>query len=249
MFTINKSHKNITMETIDTYWKKGFNEVEGWLSEGIIHPLKAISEFQIGRNIEGGILEIGVHHGRLLIALALLSRESETTVGIDVFDSQHLNIDHSGYGNYQIAYDNIKKYCNPSNKVELITKDSLSINTLEIHKLIEDYGPFRIIGIDGGHTAEHTYNDLIIAQNTLQSGGVVILDDYYNMHWPGVHEGAARYFISTCSKLKPFCYSQNKLFLSDYTFHDSYLTIFKKSFKKENNYKPVVMWGADVIAY
>lgn len=237
------------METIDTYWQNGFKKVEGWLYEEIIYPLKTISEFQIDRNVKGGMLEIGVHHGRLLIALALLSRKNETTVGIDVFDSQHLNIDFSGHGSYQKAYDNIKKYCNQFNKIELITKDSLAINCLDMQKLIENYGPFRIIGIDGGHTAEHTYNDLIIAQNTLQSGGVVILDDYYNMHWPGVHEGVARYFISTCSKLKPFCYSYNKLYLCDYTFHDSYLTIFKKRFKDENNYKPVGMWGADVIAY
>jgi len=51
----------------------------------------------------------------------------------------------------------------------------------------------------------------------------VVLDDYYNPHWPGVHEGFVRYMMYGNCRLAPFLYHQNKLYLAAYSFHGIYL--------------------------
>jgi len=55
-------------------------------------------------------------------------------------------------------------------------------------------GAYRLISIDGGHTAETTAHDVAIAAEALAPGGVIILDDCFNEMWPGVSEGVHRYF-------------------------------------------------------
>jgi cephalosporin hydroxylase len=236
-------------KTLDTYWKDGFPQVEGWLSEHLLHPLKWLAQFHQANQIQGNILEIGVHHGKFLIPLALMAQPGEIAVGIDIFEDQNKNIDFSGLGSHGKTADNIKRYGNPSVPVKLIRKDSLSMTVKDRLDLLSESGAFRLISIDGGHTCEHTVNDLLIAQDILQSGGIVILDDYYNMHWPGVHEGVARFFMNYVPKLKIFAYTQNKLFLSDFTYHRRYYQLFQENCQLEPNYKPITMWGSDVVCY
>jgi len=48
---------------------------------------------------------------------------------------------------------------------------------------------FRFIHIDGGHSAEQTHSDLVLAEQHLAPGGVIALDDYQHPAWPGVTEG------------------------------------------------------------
>ncbi|MEG4311023.1 MULTISPECIES: hypothetical protein [unclassified Microcoleus] len=61
-------------------------------------------------------------------------------------------------------------------------------------------------------------------------GGVVILDDYYNQEWPGVHEGFIKYMIFHNKNLAPFAYHGNKLFLTTISWTKYYLNSLKKTF-------------------
>src|SRR5262249_15960759 len=70
-------------------------------------------------------------------------------------------------------------------------------------------GAYRLISIDGGHTAEVTAHDLATAVEALAPGGVIILDDYFNEMWPGVSEGVNRYFREPRGVL-PFATGANK---------------------------------------
>jgi hypothetical protein len=45
------------------------------------------------------------------------------------------------------------------------------------------------LSIDAGHTILHACNDLSLAQEVLVPGGIVALDDYMSVHWPGITEG------------------------------------------------------------
>jgi Methyltransferase domain len=237
------------MYTIDKYWSEGFPNIEGWVDPGMIHVLKELARIQAGLGIRGGMLEIGVHHGRLLIPLALLTGPGEHTVGVDVFDRQDLNLDKSGCGDQSVTRKNVRKYCGPTRKVSLIKMDSMAINIAVRVSLVEKYGPFRIISIDGGHTVEHTVNDLNIAEDVLQSGGVVLVDDYYNMDYPGVHEGVVRFFASQPRKLRPFAYTQNKLLISDAAHAMRYYEAFATAFAKEKHFNRVSMQGAPVVIF
>lgn len=185
------------------------DRVEGWLHHHAADAICDLLNHQSVCGISGGLLEIGVHHGRLLIFLALSARRGEPIVGIDIFEDQHLNIDFSGYGSRGIVAKNLAEYA-PGCSVVLRKADS---TTLTSAPLIDEFGQFRAISIDGGHTAEITLSDLKLAERICCDAGLVILDDILNSHWPGVIEGYARYALSAC-ELVPVCIGENKLFLA-----------------------------------
>ena len=61
----------------------------------------------------------------------------------------------------------------------------------------------RLFSIDGGHTVEHTINDLRIAEACVTNGGIVFVDDYCNVNWPGVTEGLVRYMLFRDERPRP----------------------------------------------
>ena len=231
------------------YWSCGIDEVEGWLSQGIAEPLTEVDRFQREAGILGSVMEIGVHQGKFFIPLALLKRPEEYALGIDLFEDQGKNIDGSGKGDFGAVSANLEKHVQERSRVELLRRDSLSLTPLDKVEFLKKYGPFRIVSIDGGHTPFHTVNDLLFVQDILQSGGIVILDDYYNLHWPGVHEGVARFFLQNTPKIRIFCYTQNKLFLTDLSHYRRYFTLFQKLFSSKENFKKVRMWDSEAVVY
>jgi hypothetical protein len=86
--------------------------------------------------------------------------------------------------------------------------DSTALDSAALKRLAG--GSYRLISIDGGHTAETTAHDLAIAVEALAPGGVIILDDYFNEMWPGVSDGVHRYFRGPRGIL-PFATGGNKM--------------------------------------
>jgi len=233
-------------EEWERYWKFGFPEMEGWLTDSVRWHLEAIAALHEERKVTGSILEIGVHHGRFFVPLALLSDpRRERCVAIDVFGMQDLNIDRSGSGAQAPFRANLDKYCR-NRRVEIIEADSLALTVADRVRLVQEHGPVRIASIDGGHTAEHTVNDLNMVQDMCTGGAVVILDDYYNAHWPGVHEGVARFYLLGTPKLKPFACSANKTYFTDFSHHEPYFRRFAEKFHTVPGYKEVKMYGSAV---
>jgi hypothetical protein len=60
------------LEAIDAYWAKGFPHVEGWVLDIQRTYLKLIDALQRDAGITGHVAEIGVFHGKFLLALASL---------------------------------------------------------------------------------------------------------------------------------------------------------------------------------
>jgi len=73
--------------------------------------------------------------------------------------------------------------------------------------------PVRLFSVDGGHTKIHAANDLAIANEVISPGGVIILDDFFAMHWTGVTEGFFD-FMKTPNRLAPLVYFENKLYIT-----------------------------------
>jgi len=236
------------MSNIDQYWQTGFHVVEGWVDQRLLPFLKCIAAVQSERNVIGNIAEIGVHHGRFLIALAHLARPGETCVAIDLFDSQELNIDGSGTGSVDRVRQNLASYGPPNAPVVFIKADTLALSLADRVEIVRQHGPFRMFSVDGGHTAEHVVNDLLFAQDALSSGGVVLADDYYHRHWPGVTEGICRFFAHHSPRLKPFLFVHNKLFLANASWHPYYLHMIREVFHDEAEFKLVHMHGSAAVA-
>jgi hypothetical protein len=71
-----------------------------------------------------------------------------------------------------------------------------------------------LFSVDGGHTAEATFNDISLAAASIPEGGIMILDDYFNSAWPGVSEGTCRYMAAQMGTLQPDAIGFNKFFFT-----------------------------------
>jgi hypothetical protein len=172
----------------------------------MIATLSAVQEAQ---HIGGNVAEIGVHHGKQFIVLYLLARGEERAVAVDLFANQALNIDHSGAGDLDKFRANLARHADADMRRLVVHEgDSNALDGPTLKRLAG--GAYRLISIDGDHSAKTTAHDLAIAVEALAPGGVIILDDYFNEMWPGVSEGVHRYFREPRGIL-PFATGANKM--------------------------------------
>lgn len=197
---------------VDYFAFEGHKQISGWLSSHTLAFLYYLNQFHYEQGIEGDIAEIGVFQGRFFIALCLMMNTGEKAVAIDVFDEQHLNLDKSGVGDYEIFSKNIKRVLGGSQFICIIKSDSLKVKSQQLLDFTVGRG-VRLFSIDGCHTVEHTENDLLLAEQSLASGGVIILDDFENPDWPGVKQGVER-FLGRVSTMVPFAVAYNKLYFT-----------------------------------
>lgn len=184
--------------------------VEGWLFPTDISVIAALGEIQTRAGITGAVGEIGVHHGRLAILLYLMLHEGERGWCVDIFEQQHLNVDHSGRGDSRVFEKNLAKHGVRPEEIEIIAASS---DTVRADDLIRAVGKTRLMSIDGGHTAEATLGDLRLGHAILDERGAIILDDVFNKDWPGVVDGLMQFLAQPDHDLRPFAISTNKVFL------------------------------------
>lgn len=209
---------------LNAYLKHGHELVKGWLFPGALRATVLLSDEQRRSSLSGGVAEIGVHHGKLFILLYLLSSEDETAVAIDLFSRQDLNVDRSGAGDLERFKRNLQRHADTSRLV-IHEGDSTQLTATSFLGL--GRVPFRLISIDGGHTAEITAHDLATAEGALGQGGIIILDDCFNEEWPGVSEGVHRYF-SEPRAIVPFGIGANKTFFCHRAFAEKYGGVLSK---------------------
>jgi hypothetical protein len=193
---------------LQLYLKHGYKFVNGWMLPTAANMIVALAAVQEARAISGNVVEIGVHEGKLFILLYLLMRDDERAVAIDLFADQTQNVDHSGAGNLDKFRANLSRHAD-TRRLVVHEGDSRALDGAALKRLAA--GVYRLISIDGGHTAEITAHDLAIAVEALAPGGIIILDDCFNDMWPGVSEGVHRYFREPRNIL-PFAIGANKTF-------------------------------------
>ena len=193
----------------------------GWINPYFLSIVQYCDQLHHELSEKGGVVEIGVHHGKFFISLNLFCDADEPSLAIDVFGSQHLNIDKSGAGDLPTFQVNLREHCRHRGKnVAIMAADSTTLSPAAILSAI-GMKP-RFFSIDGGHTAEHTINDLNLARECLSPGGVIFVDDILNHHWLGVVEGVGK-FLSQSPTIVPFAVGFNKLMLSRLSYHEFYL--------------------------
>jgi len=208
-------------EWLERFLNNGFEKIEGWVDRGVVGVLKAVNQIQSELAASGGVLEIGVHHGRFFILLnGFLESPNIKSYAIDLFGRQERNIDKSGCGNEDIFKANLALYDrHHGTNVVILSGDSTRLRTFDLHMF--STAPPRMISIDGGHTIEHTLSDLKLSEGVITDGGVVILDDVINPLWPGVIEGALLY-LGGRPTLWPVFMGYNKLILVPMSVHSFY---------------------------
>ena len=228
------------------YALEGHLTVEGWLGVGALGLTIAISERQVNQDVRAAVGEIGVHHGRYFILMALLRQMGERAVAIDVFEDQHLNVDYSGSGNREIFLSNLAKHSVDMSDVIMHKADSLAMRSDELLGL-SGGRRFRLFSVDGGHQVVNVVHDLGIVADCLAMNGVVVLDDFFNPDWPGVNEGLFD-FLARSRSLAPFCYCDNKLFLCGAAEQTDWLEWVRAQVVPHSKHvKPVLLSGYPVL--
>lgn len=92
------------------YLRRGCRNVGGWLFPYSARFIDSLLALQLESGVRGAVGEIGVHHGKLFILLALGRRPDEAAFAIDVFGDQHLNTDASGAGDRDIFVANTRRW-------------------------------------------------------------------------------------------------------------------------------------------
>jgi len=211
-----------------SYVSGGHRQVAGWLAQRSAAMIAALAIHQHNRRLSGAVGEIGVHHGRLFILLALAAEPTEKLFAIDVFEQQELNKDQSGSGDRDIFYANLRNNGLVPEAMTIITASSLDVTGSQLK---DQVGEVRMLSIDGGHTEECILNDLAIADDVLADHGIIIMDDVFNSTWPSVASGYARYLLASPQTV-PFASAPNKVFACRPEYVESYRQFLRKTFAK-----------------
>jgi hypothetical protein len=198
------------------YKANAFNNVFGWVGGKAVDSLELSVNYQAEYGIKGDALEIGVFQGRFFLALASVIEPNEVAVALDIFSEQNLNVDNSGGPGkdlYDVFKKNVEDYAPDLSAIRVIAGDSMVARASDLIAMAPHEG-YRLISVDGGHTAEHVVNDLLLASDIIVGGGVVFVDDWMGPHWPGVTEGYNRFMANLNRNLAPVLYTDNKLVMT-----------------------------------
>jgi len=233
-----------------------YSRVEGWLGDRMWQIINVIGTILDTNGVHGNIAEFGVHHGLFLFLLNILRNENEVCFAIDVFDEQSLNVDCSGRGSLSVFLSHVETLmASERYSFRVVQRDTMSFSTAEVVDLFGKNG-VKFFSVDAGHTIQNACNDLALVQEVLAPGGIVALDDYMSVHWPGVTEGFYRFMSFQNRRLKPFLYFQNKLFLTTASEHGRCLQQFRTAIEaicgdevRTGRWKGVEIAGSNCLSF
>lgn len=223
----------MSVHAVESYLSDGYEKIEGWLSPHILRIVGHLGEEMNNIGVVGGACEIGVYQGRFMVGLTHVV-DGRRSLAIDIFDNQEYNIDGSGAGSGDLLArfrQNVAAY--GCGDVGELSADSLALTSEDGRDIVNKYGQFQFVSIDGGHEPEHVISDYHFAESIIHPGGAMIIDDILNAGWPGVMEGVAVLFLLGRPKFVPFAIGHNKLFLVSKSFHARYLGLMRKRLKEQ----------------
>jgi hypothetical protein len=210
-------------DAVLAYLRGPFAQVGGWCSAWLWQLITPLAERQAALGVTAPVAEIGVYHGKFFLGLVLTKGAAANNFAIDVFDMQQFNLDGAGKGDMDQFRANIAKAGVAEAAVTMLRADSMALQADAIERIRAASGGFSLFSVDGCHMVEHTINDVRIAMQLTVPEGIIFVDDYTNMDWPGVQEGIAKLYLMDSPRFVPLAVLHNKLFLCHISHHAAYL--------------------------
>jgi Methyltransferase domain len=230
--------------SLNKYVSHYVETVQGYLSSLDSRLIAALLSYQHEANIRGNLCEIGVHHGRLFLMLALARREGERAVGIDLFEDDAINTKTQHAGRDRALFANARRLGIDLSEAETIKTSSLDIKPADILK--RTGGLIRFFSIDGSHLYRPVENDLRLAEQTLVADGIIAVDDFFNKNWPDV-TFATYDFLRRTTAMPPFAITSSKLYLAAPTAAERYKATLARCTDLGQLYHVQIL-GQDVLA-
>src|SRR5579863_3210429 len=177
--------KKLQQPTRSEYLRKHMNRVSGYLRNPDATIIAALLAWQEKIGVRGHLCEIGVHHGRLFLILALSRQLNEKALAIDLFEDDGINLHQDGQaGRNGAMVRNANKLGIELSPAEILKGSSLDLTAENI--LERTGGPVRFFSVDGGHMYRHVENDMRLAHRCIASNGIIAADDFFFLKWPEV---------------------------------------------------------------
>ena len=232
---------------VHAYVAGGMRRVDGWLTALDAGMTATVAACQGAAGLPGSVGEIGIHHGRMFLLLALGLRPGERAFAVDVFDEQGLNLDRSGRGDEAIFRANLDRYGIDPGRVDVFRRSSLTVTWPEL--LAVSGQPVRLASVDGGHTADVVANDLGLIAEGLADHGVIVLDDYFTAEFPGVSEGAARFLVAQAGRVVPFALGDSRMLFCRPDWAERYRAALADSPAQRLHIRDAALWDGTAGIY
>lgn len=234
------SSKPISMERYINRWMP---TVEGYLTPLDARLVYALLSYQSEAHIGGHLCEIGVHHGRLFLMLALARGKGERALAIDLFEDDTLNAGTEQAGRDRAVINNARRL-----GIELVDQEVFKTSSTGIEPediLARTSGPIRFYSIDGGHLYHNVENDLRLAERTLTPEGIIAVDDFLNPGWTDV-SFAVYDFLRRTNVIVPFAITPAKIYLAPLRAAEKYKAALVK-YARFTQTELVQVLGKDVL--
>lgn len=179
-----------------------FHAIEGWCIDEAAWLTTHLMRFQQAENLLAPAFEIGVYKGKYLSVIQNCARGA----GLDV-----IGFDTYEWVSAAVVEEGLRAAFGSMDGITLIPGDSTKMTPaiLSNHLGSRKAG---FISVDGSHTPDAVFSDLVLCETVLEPRGIVSIDDFLNPMAIGVTEGTLRFWHKAETNLVPFCYCCNKLF-------------------------------------
>lgn len=208
----------------EKYTERFMGTVQGYMTALDARLIAALLKYQAENNIQGHLCEIGVHHGRLFLMLALARRQGERALAIDLFEDDAINANTRHAGRNGALLANARRLGIELSEEETFKTSSLDVKPSDI--LARTTGRTRFFSVDGCHLYREVENDLRLAESTLTPDGIIAVDDFFNPNWADV-SFATYDFLRATGKFVPFAIT-SKLFLAAPGMAEKYKSALSK---------------------
>jgi predicted O-methyltransferase YrrM len=171
------------------------DQVPGYMMPEAMAVWDTLLEFQETNKISGGLLEIGVFHGKSAVLLGLHCKKDEPLVLVDLND----------FG----AKEAVRKLTG-KDPLYILADSHLVVQRPELVALA---GKFRWIHVDGDHTSRGVRNDLDIGNRLLGDDGVICIDDFFTASFPQITRVTFEFLKAHPDELRLFFCGYNKGYL------------------------------------
>ena len=217
--------------------------VQGYLTSLDARVIAALLSFQDENNIKGHLCEIGVHHGKLFLMLALARRAGERALAIDLFEDDDINSNTRHAGRDRALFRNAHRLGIELSEQETLKTSSLDVTAADL--LQRTTGRVRFFSVDGSHLYQPVENDLRLAESTLTDDGIIAIDDFFNIDWADV-SFATSDFLRRTDSFVPFAIT-SKLYLAAPAPAEKYKMALEKRADLGQLYRVQIL-GRDVLA-
>jgi predicted O-methyltransferase YrrM len=191
------------------------DQVEGFMQPEAMAMWDALLDFQEISQITGGILEIGVYHGKSATLLGLHCAKQEPLLLVDLQDLG--------------ARENVRRLTGKDPQC-VVSNSSAIRKQPEIAGLA---GKLRWIHIDGDHTSRGVRIDLENCNPLLSDDGVICLDDFLSDAFPQVSAVTFEFLRDHANDLKLFLCGYGKGYLCRPQKQGDYIDFLKTNLVQE----------------